>query len=204
MHPVAQALLEIGAVGFSFDSPITFASGIKSPVYVDNRRLPYHPQQWQVVMAALKDQLAALEKPEVIASVATGGISHGSVLGYETGTPSVYIRKEAKKYGKTNQIEGGEVAGKQVVLIEDMVTTGGSSLKAIEVLKEAGAQVDDCVVIVTYGFEESNNAFAGAGVRLHATVTFPEILSAAQEMGKITIEQAEIVENWLKDLWKYE
>lgn len=199
---VARCLLEIGAVGFSVKKPITFTSGMKSPVYVDNRKLPFHPEQWRVVMRGFEEVAKGLEY-EVVASVEAAGIPHGSVLGYVTGKPSVFVRKKPKKHGTRSQIEGGEVAARRVLLVEDLVTTGGSSLKAVEVLRKAGADVAACLVVVSYGFEESKRAFRDAGVTLYSLTDFETILIEAVKGGQISQEEEEMVLEWMRDPWRW-
>ena len=202
---VAQALWQIGAVGYSADKPVTFKSGIISPVYVDNRRLPYHPAQWHVII----DQFAALVQhnpnpPDVIAGVETAGIPHSAALAYTLNIPSVYVRKQPKDHGTKSRIEGGDVTGKRVLLIEDMVTTGESSLAAVEALREAGAVVEGCLAIITYGFDETQRAFESANVALNTLTTFMMVVGAGREQGYLTDAQADVVLAWLRDprSWK--
>ena len=197
---VAQALLEIDAVGFSPSAPIRFKSGILSPVYVDNRRLPFHPMQWQTVI----EGFAAIVKSasiayDVIAGIAVGGVPHSSALGYHLRRPSVFVRKEAKTHGTTNRIEGGDVSGKRVLLVEDLVTTGGSSLSGVSALREVEATITDCIAIVSYGFTEAQNAFAEADVILHTLTDFQTILTTAEQMGRFDAAQADIIRDWFTD-----
>lgn len=197
---VAKAILDIGAVGFTVDNPIAFKSGIKAPVYCDNRKFPFHPNAWRTVI----DGFASLLKnksirADVIAGVEAAGIPHSAALGFHSGLPSVFVRKQAKDHGTKKLVEGGDVSGVNVVLVEDLVTTGGSSLAAVEALRNAGAIVTDVLVIVTYGFPESVAAFEKAGVRLHALTTFPTILTEAKARGAITKEEEEAVIVWSKD-----
>lgn len=194
---VARALLEIGAVGFTPDDPITFKSGILSPVYVDNRRLPYHPAQWRVVVAGLRDLILANDlRYDVIAGVAMGGIPHSAALAYTFERPSVFIRKAAKQHGKGQRIEGGAIAAKHVLLIEDLVTTGGSSLSAVAALREADAICNDVVAIVSYGFAEARGNFEKAAVNLHTLTNFEAILRAAVDMQKLDSNQYNHVATW--------
>lgn len=197
-HEIARALLEIGAVGFNIENPITFKSGIISPVYVDNRELPYHPDKWQIVIDGWKQ---FLEKGnvnfDVLAGVATGGIPHSATLGFVIKKPSVFVLKEPKDHGKTTLVQGGNIVGKKVLLIEDMVSTGASSLKAVSALRNEGAVIDDCLIIVSYDFAEAREAFQNANVNLHVLTTFPVILEEAIEMGKINEAEAIEVKNWL-------
>jgi len=194
---IAQALLQINAVGFSPEKPITFKSGLRSPVYVDNRRLPFHPTQWQTVLHGFR---ALIEEKnltcDAIAGIAVGGVPHSSALGYILQKPSLFIRKESKGYGQDKMIEGGEVAGLRVLLVEDLVTTGGSALVGVEALRAAGAVVTDLVAIVTYGFVEAEKAFADAGVTLHTLVPFRMILAEALAMGRFDDTQAAVIEDW--------
>jgi orotate phosphoribosyltransferase len=196
----ARALLEINAVGFSPQKPVTFKSGIKSPVYVDNRRLPYHPTQWRVVVNGFASLIEDLDLSfDVLAGVETAGIPHCAALSYSIERPMVYVRKQAKEHGTQKLVEGGDVNGKHVLLIEDLVTTGESSLKGVAALRAEGAVVTDCFAIVSYGFKEKIEAFKAANVRLHKLTVFPTILAIALEMGKFSDVEKIIIEDWLND-----
>jgi orotate phosphoribosyltransferase len=197
---IAHALLEIGAIGFSPDSPVTFKSGIISPVYVDNRILPYHPVAWQPVIQAMQDRIRQESLAfDVIAGIETGGIPHSAALGYAMQRPSVFVRKQAKEHGKQRRVEGGEVAGKHVLLIEDQITTGGSSLSGVEALRNEGAAVNDCLVITSYGLTEAVENFAAAKVNLHVIVSFETVLKVAAESGKFNAQMLDMVRQWLGD-----
>jgi orotate phosphoribosyltransferase len=197
---VAQALLETGAVGFTPQAPITFKSGLISPVYVDNRRLPYWPDQWQKIIQGFQDVIAQHSiEFEIIAGIETAGIPHSAALGYATHRPSVFVRKQVKDHGTKSRIEGGSVVGKRVLLVEDLITTGGSSLSGVEALREAGATVEDCLAIVSYGFSHSTAAFEQAGVRLHTLTTFVFILERAESIGRFANSEKQIIEDWLRD-----
>lgn len=194
---VARALLSIKAVGYTPDTPITFKSGIQSPVYVDNRRLPYWPEQWRVVIDGFAEIMQTdLQAVEVIAGIETAGIPHSAALGYALAKPSVFVRKQPKDHGTKSRIEGGDVAGKRVVLVEDLVTTGSSSLAGVEPLREAGAVVTDCLTIITYGFEDTQERFARAGVRLWALTTFEVVFALAAAEGYFSADAAAVVQNW--------
>jgi len=197
---VAQALIKIGAVGFSPEEPITFKSGIVSPVYVDNRKLPYHPEEWKIILEGFKD---IIEKEkidiDVVAGVEAAGIPHSAALGYILSKPSVFIRKQAKDHGTKKLVEGGEVIGKKVLLIEDLVSLGGSSLKAMGALRDEGANAQDCLVIVSYGFTEAKENFRNANVTLHTLTTFPIILEEAEKLGILTGEQIRKINEWFVD-----
>lgn len=195
---IARSLLAIQAVSFTPQAPVTFKSGIRSPVYVDNRRLPFHPREWRRVIEGFATLIEseAIEF-DVIAGIETAGIPHSAALAYALERPSVFVRKEAKAHGTRSRIEGGDVAGKRVLLIEDLVTTGSSSLSGIAALREANAQVTDCLAIVSYGFEEARAGFETAAVRLHTLTSFVELLAEA----RLSLPDAAIaaVEDWLRD-----
>ncbi|MEM9950969.1 MAG: orotate phosphoribosyltransferase [Chloroflexota bacterium] len=197
---IARALVEIGAIGFSPQTPIRFKSGILSPVYVDNRRLPYHPEQWQKVIEGF-EYLIHKEKIrfDVIAGVAVGGVPHSSALGYAMMRPSVFVRKEAKGHGKGQRVEGGDIQGKPVLLVEDLVTTGGSSLSGVEALRAEGGIVETLIAIISYGFEEAQSNFAEANVTLKTLTTFDTILEVALEMDAITSDERDIITDWFND-----
>lgn len=197
---VAQALLKIKAVGFAPDKPITFKSGIISPVYVDNRKFPFYPDEWKAVISGFKN---IIEKNkidfDVVAGVESGGIPHSAALGFFMNKPSIFVRKKPKDHGTKSRIEGGNVKGKKVLLIEDLVTTGGSSLASIEALRDEGALANDCVVIVSYDFTEAEQAFKKEKVRLHPLTSFPVILEEALKLGTLTTDQAQKIKEWFSD-----
>ncbi len=197
---VAEALLAIGGVGFRLDAPITFKSGIVSPVYCDNRTFPFWPAQWRHVIEGFAtliehDNIAA----DVLGGIEAAGIPHSAALGYAMGVPSVFIRKQPKEHGKRARIEGGDVTGKRVLLVEDLVSTGGSSLSGVQALREAGALVTDCLAIISYGFAEAELAFATADVRLHTLTSFEDVLASATSGGLLDAEGAAVVRDWLRD-----
>jgi orotate phosphoribosyltransferase len=199
-YEVAEALVAIGGVGFKPAEPITFKSGIKSPVYCDNRKFPYHPAQWAKVIAGFEALIAADAIAfDVVGGIEAAGIPHSAALGFAMRRPSVFIRKEAKGHGAKKRIEGGEIAGKRVLLVEDLVTTGMSSLSAVDALRDEGAIVTDCLAIISYGFVEGKEAFAKAGVTLHALTTFEEVLTVALRAGTLDEAGAAVVRDWLGD-----
>lgn len=197
---IARALLEIDAVVFSPEKPVTFKSGIISPVYVDNRRVPYHPAAWAVVLDGFAAAIGAHGLAyDVIAGIAVGGVPHSAALAYRLGKPSVFVRKEAKGHGTMSRIEGGPVDGRRVLLVEDLVTTGGSSLAGVAALREAGADVAACLAIMRYGFPEAEAAFQAAEVRLLALADFDALLAEARALGKLTPQQADLAAGWAAD-----
>lgn len=197
---IARALLEIGAVGFKPNEPLTFKSGIISPVYVDNRIFPAHPEKFKLVIEGFENLIKEKNLDfDMVAGIAVGGIPYSAVLGYVMQKPSIFVRKEAKEHGKGKRIEGGDVAGKKILLVEDLVSTGGSSLSGVEALREEGATIGDCLVIVSYEFQEAKINFEKSQVNLRTLASFPVILEEAVAMGKISTEEAETVKDWLSD-----
>jgi orotate phosphoribosyltransferase len=197
---IAEALIAIDGVGFRPNSPITFKSGIVSPVYCDNRRFPFWPTEWSKVIHGFEQLIAEQEIPvDVIGGVEAAGIPHSAALGFAMKKPSVFIRKEAKEHGTKKRVEGGDVSGKRVVLVEDLVTTGSSSIAAIEALRAEGAIVTDCLAIISYGFAEAADLFVQHGVMLHATTTFEAVLEVATERGTIDAMGAVLVLDWLRE-----
>lgn len=199
---IARALLAVNAVGFVKGEPIRFKSGILSPVYVDNRKLPSFPKQWKTILSGKKKLLKSKRiNFDIIAGIESAGIPHSAALGFYLNKPSVFVRKQEKDHGTKKRVEGGSVVGKRVLLIEDLVTMGGSSLSGVDALRVEGAKVTDCLVIVNYGFSESSDAFKKANVKLHALVPFQVILKEAVALEKCTKEEAEEVKRWYKNPW---
>ncbi|MEK7140421.1 MAG: orotate phosphoribosyltransferase [Patescibacteria group bacterium] len=197
---VAHALLKIGAVGFVPDNPITFKSGIVSPVYTDNRKLPSHPKEWKVIIESFSKVIKKEKiKFDVLAGVEAAGIPHSAALGFHTKVPSVFVRKQVKDHGTKKMVEGGNVLNKRVLLIEDLVSTGGSSMDAVENIRKSGGKVSDCLVIVSYGFPSAKEAFSRAKVKLHTLTSFSVILEEAKNLGIIKGENLKKVETWLEE-----
>ena len=201
---IAKALLRINAVVFCVEEPVTFTSGIRAPVYVDNRKFPFWPKDWHLLLEAFSQKIKEENLMfDVMAGIETAGIPHSSALAYLLFKPSVFVRKKPKEHGLKSKIEGGDVAGKHVLLIEDLVTTGGSSLAGVEALRQARAKVTDCLVIVNYGFPESQNAFQKAKIKLHTLTSFPVILQEAIKAGKINTKGKDIIEQWLQNPYEW-
>jgi len=195
---VAEALIQIGAIGFVVDKPITFKSGIISPIYIDNRQLPFHLEEWKIVLDAFIQEIRLKKiEYEVVAGIETAGIPHSVALGLLQNKQSIYVRKAAKDHGTKKIIEGGDVAGRRVLLVEDHVTTGGSSLRGVAPLREQGAIVDYCLSITSYGLPEAVKAFKNNKVELVTLTTMKDILDAGVEMGKMREQDRRVVEDWL-------
>lgn len=197
-NPTAQALLNAGALFLVPDSPITYASGIRSPAYMDTRRLLADPPNWSRVIAELC-QAAQAKDPQVIAGVAVGGVPHSTAVAREISLPSSFIRVAKKTHGRGKNIEGAEVGGQRVVLVEDVVTSGESSLAAIGLLRERGAEVVGCVAIASYGFDSTFDAFGEAGVELTILALFSQVLEAADQGGEFPAPAIAEARSWYAD-----
>ncbi len=196
---VASFLLETEAVKLRPENPFKWSSGWNSPIYCDNRVTLSHP----AVRNFIKERLTELvtEKfpaAEVIAGVATAGIAQGALVADALGLPYIYVRPEPKSHGMGNQIEGRLYEGQQVVLIEDLISTGGSSLKAARAVKEAGGQVIGMVAIFTYGFEQAANNFAEALIPFYTLSNYQNLLGIALEQGYISASALQTLSDWRK------
>lgn len=201
---VAEALLDIKGVGFVVQNPITFKSGILSPMYIDNRKFPSHPKEWRLILDSFIAEIKAQNIDfDMIAGIETAGIPHSAGLGVLLSQPTVFIRKAAKDHGTKKMVEGGEVTGKKVLLIEDLVTMGGSSLHGVHELRAAGANVTDCLIIISYGFPESKQAFEAAKVKLTTLTDINTLLEVAEERGVLTAEDKAAVTQWHNDPWHW-
>ena len=196
----AEKLLQINAVKLSPQEPFTWASGWKSPIYCDNRKVLSHP----FIRDYIKSELCnvVFEKyanAELIAGVATAGIAWGVMIADQLKLPFIYVRPKPKEHGLGNQIEGEYISGQKVVVIEDLVSTGKSSLQVVDVLKDAGLSVQGMVSIFNYRFEAGRKAFEDAGVELFSLTDYPTLIDLASKRGMIAINQEEVLLNWRKD-----
>lgn len=202
---IAEFLLQIKAIKLQPEQPFTWASGWKSPIYCDNRKTLSYPQ----IRTFIRQQFVSLinEKfatPDVIAGVATGGIAIGALVAQEMGLPFVYIRSEAKKHGLTNMIEGELTSGQNVVVIEDLISTAGSSLKAVEALREKGANVKGMVAIFTYGFDVANEKLKEANCMTNSLCDYNTLIEVALKHEYINESDLESLQNWRENpsIWK--
>lgn len=193
----AELLLQINAIKLNPKNPFTWASGWKSPIYCDNRIiLSFPPIRNYVREEFSKNIEKQFGKPDVIAGVATGAIGIGILVAEYMGLPFVYVRPEAKKHGRQNQIEGFLQSGQNVVVVEDLISTGNSSLQAVEALREAGANVKGMVAIFSYGFEVANENFKKANVDLYTLGNYENLLSLAVAKKYITEEEQQTLQEW--------
>ncbi|MCL7763249.1 orotate phosphoribosyltransferase [Polaribacter sp. Z014] len=196
----AELLLQIKAIKLSPNDPFNWASGWKSPIYCDNRiTLSYPPVRIFLKEAIAKIVELEYGKPDVIAGVATGAIAIGVLVAQELGVPFIYVRPEPKKHGRKNQIEGHLERGQNVVVIEDLISTGNSSLNAVEALKEAGAVVKGMVAIFSYGFDVATKNFEEKNVRLTTLSSYDNLLEQALDSNYITDKELITLNDWRKN-----
>jgi orotate phosphoribosyltransferase len=197
---LAEKLLKISAIKLQPEIPFTWASGWNSPIYTDNRKTLSYPE----VRSFIKIEMCRLilenfEKPDAIAGVATGAIAMGALVADALGLPYVYVRSSPKDHGLENLIEGNLTPGQRVVVIEDLISTGGSSLKAVEAIRQAGCEVVGRAAIFTYGFPLAIKRFKDAGVELLTLSNYNAMLEAALDTQYIREEDLDTLKEWRKD-----
>lgn len=196
----AQKLLEVKAIKLQPNDPFTWASGWKSPIYCDNRKTLSFPDLRNFVKIELcRNIQEQFPEAEAVAGVATGAIAQGALVADELGKPFVYVRSKPKDHGMGNLIEGELPAGAKVVVVEDLISTGGSSLKAVEALRNAGYEVVGMVASYTYGFPIADDAFSKANVRLITISDYQHVVEVAAQTGYIKPEDVDILHEWRKD-----
>ncbi len=197
---VAAALLTIGAVSFAPKRPFIWASGLRAPIYCDNRLLISYPHLRRTITDGFRQIIEFWElEPEVIAGTATAGIPHAAWLADRLELPMVYVRARPKAHGQGRQIEGRLEPGQRVVLIEDLISTGSSSLAAAEALMAADARVEAVLAIFTYGLPEAEMRFARTGIPLHTLTNLSVLLEVAREHGLLDAYAAAVLEEWQTD-----
>lgn len=197
---LAEYLLQIKAIHLNLQNPYTWASGWKAPIYCDNRIILSYPD----VREFVRDGLVMLineyfNHADCIAGVATAGIAHAAIVANDLHLPMVYVRAKAKEHGKENLIEGELRHGTRVVVIEDTISTGGSSLKAIEDLRAAGAEVIGTCAIFKYGFSSTIEKFKDAGVPLKTLTNYDYVISIAKELKHINEQEILALQNWVQN-----
>ena len=195
----AELLLQINAIKLNSENPFTWASGWKSPIYCDNRVILSFP----AIRNYIRDEFSKniekqFGKPDVIAGVATGAIGIGILVAQELGLPFVYVRPEAKKHGRLNQVEGFLQKGQNVIVVEDLISTGNSSLLAVEALRNEGANVKGMAAVFSYGFQVANDNFANAKVDLFTLSNYESLLELAVAKEYITRNEQDLLQEWRK------
>jgi len=202
---IASLLLQINAIKLSPDLPFTWASGWKSPIYCDNRKTLSYPEVREVIKQEFVRFAGELyPQADGIAGVATGAIAHGVLVAEVLNLPFIYVRPDAKKHGLGNQIEGHFEPGQKFIVIEDLISTGGSSLAAVRSLREEGLEVLGMLAIFSYGFPQAEDNFKKAGVKLEVLSHYTKLLELAIQGGYINEVQLASLEQWRKSpsTWK--
>ena len=196
----AELLLQINAIKLKPENPFTWASGWKSPIYCDNRIILSYPAIRNFVREEMAKQVETLYgKPDSIAGVATGAIGIGALVADYMGLPFIYVRPEAKSHGRQNQIEGYLEANQNVVVIEDLISTGKSSLNAVDALLEAKANIKGMIAIFTYGFDVATTNFGAKKMDLHTLSDYSHLIEQASETGYIKDDQLSTLMEWRKN-----
>jgi orotate phosphoribosyltransferase len=194
---IATHLLEIGAVSLEPQEPFTWSSGLKSPIYCDNRLTLAYPNVRNAIADGLTKLIRAhFSDVEAIAGTATAGIPHAAWVSERLNLPMCYVRSQAKGHGKGKQIEGKVDKGQKVVVVEDLISTGGSSLNAVRALREAGCQVLGIVAIFTYGLEKAKQAFAENNVEVYTLTDYDTLIETAVELGVVTEQDLATLRKW--------
>lgn len=197
---IAELLLETEAVFLRPDEPFVWASGIKSPVYCDNRLTLTAPQARNIIEQAMADAVKAeYPEAEILMGTSTAGIAHAAIAAHILGLPMGYVRGAAKDHGRGNRIEGRLLPGQKTVVIEDLISTGGSVLDTVEALRQEGAEVLGIVSIFTYQFEEAERRMSETGVKNISLCDLDALMQAAELKGYITAEQRKMVEAFRAD-----
>jgi orotate phosphoribosyltransferase len=197
---VAQLLLQINTIKVQPTLPFTWASGWKSPIYCDNRKILSYPHARNIIRDRFAEVITRqYPDAEVIAGVATGAIAHGALVAEKLGLPFIYVRSEPKSHGLENLIEGDLGVGQKVVIVEDLVSTGGSSLKAANAISDFGGNVLGMVAIFTYEFPQAQNNFAKAGLQLTTLSRYQVLIEQALKMGRVTEDEIQKLMLWRED-----
>ncbi|PZR26896.1 MAG: orotate phosphoribosyltransferase [Citrobacter freundii] len=197
---VAEKLLQVNAVKLNIQQPYTWASGWKSPIYCDNRRVLSFPFIRDFIKSEMCNVVfEKFPEAELLAGVATAGIAWGAMAADQLKLPYIYVRPKPKEHGLGNQIEGFYEKGQKTVVIEDLVSTGKSSLQVVDVLKAAGLDVVGMVSIFTYGFPVAAEAFAKYGLKYESLTNYPSLIELAVEKGTVNASEQEILLKWRDD-----
>ncbi len=193
---VARLLLQINAIKLSPQNPFTWASGLRAPVYCDNRLIASYPAGRRTVVDGFVQKAAAFQPFDVVAGIATGGIPYGAWLADRLDLPFIYVRSKAKEHGRQNLVEGELPAGARVLVIEDLVSTGGSSLAAVQGIRAAGGEVVGVLAIFTYALEQATEAFRNANCPIDTLTHYPALLEAALQANYIQEADVQTLQQW--------
>lgn len=196
---VARRLMQINAIKLSPQNPFTWASGLRSPIYCDNRLTLAHPDLRSFLITCFAEKAEQFGTLDGVAGVATAGIPHGVLLADRLEQPFIYVRAKPKGHGRQNMIEGEMPQGARLLVIEDLISTGGSCLAAVEALRASGYEVAGVLAIFTYGFPQAAAAFKAADCPFDTLSTYPTLLEEAQKERYITAEQLSTLQQWQQD-----
>ena len=200
---IAKALLDIKAVTLNPNTPYTWASGLKAPIYTDNRLIMSHPATRTEIEQAMVEVIQEeFQDVEVIAGTATAGIPHAAIIAHILGLPMIYIRSSAKGHGKQNAIEGEFISGAKVVMVEDLISTGGSVIQAADAVREAGGEVIGCLAIFNYLLKQSEENFSKVGYPLITLTNYQTLVDVATEDPELSNDKVTL-EQWYKDPIKW-
>ena len=197
---IAEKLLQIKAIKLNVHQPFTWASGWKSPIYCDNRKILSFPFIRDFIKSEMSNVIfQTFEEADMLAGVATAGIPWGAMAADQLKLPYIYVRPKPKEHGLGNQIEGFYEPGKKVVVIEDLVSTGNSSLQVVDVLRNAGLEVEGMISIFNYGFDVAKDAFDSYGLKLFSLTDYESLIDLAIKQGIVSENDQETLLNWRKD-----
>jgi orotate phosphoribosyltransferase len=197
---VAEKLLQIKAIRLNAENPFTWASGWKSPIYCDNRRILSFPHEREFIKSEMSNLIFnEFQDADLLAGVATAGIAWGALSADQLKLPFIYVRPKPKEHGLGNQIEGYYEAGQKVVVVEDLISTGKSSLQVVDVLRQNQVEVLGMVSIFQYGFDTAVNAFKEAGLPFFSLTSYPVLIEMAIQKGMVPAEQQDVLMEWSKD-----
>jgi orotate phosphoribosyltransferase len=197
---VAEKLLEIQAIQLNLEAPFTWASGWKSPIYCDNRKTLSFPAIREFIKSEMCNIIfEQFPDADYLAGVATAGIAWGAMAADQLKLPFIYVRSKPKEHGMGNQIEGYYEKNKKVVVIEDLISTGKSSLEVVQALRIAGMEISGLVSIFNYGFNKASAAFQSEGIQTHSLTDYPTLIQLAVDKGSVNVDQQKILVKWRED-----
>jgi len=196
---VAKILLDVGCIIFRPRQPFKYNTGIVSPVYTDNRLIISRPKERNKIVDLMLAIIKQIGIPDVLAGTATAGIPHAAFLAQKLNIPMVYVKGQAKEYGRQNQVEGTLKRDQKVIVIEDLVSTGGSSVRVVDAVRKLGAKVSDVIAIFTYQLKESEKNFEAEKVKLHALTDLNHSCNVAVQKGFLKPDQVGVILDWAKD-----
>lgn len=195
-YKVAKILFDVGCVIFRPRQPFRYNTGIISPVYTDNRLIISRPKERNKIVNLMLGVIKQMGVPDVLAGTATAGIPYAAFLSQKLNLPMVYVKGQAKEYGKQNQVEGTLKRGQRAVVVEDLVSTGGSSMRVVDAVRKLGGKVSDIIAVFTYGLKESEKSFRSGKVKLHALTDLSTVCKVAVKGGFLKQDQVKIILDW--------